>query len=81
MPDRELVLREKCEHGSTWGHSCAAHPQCALFRGDAHRCPGGSETVLDPERVVENVSVMQDVTTVADVRVRWFLDALGGSDE
>lgn len=68
----ELWRVRKCEHGAEG--RCGMHLRPWL-------CEGGSVEVLDPERVVTNVSVLQDVSTVADVRVRWFLDALGGSDE
>lgn len=41
MTDSQLVYRRPCEHGMLRDHRVA---------GEWQFCPGGSETVLDPDR-------------------------------
>lgn len=74
MPDRELVLRTRCGHGKKEAHN--------VWWNDDHmptRCPGGSETVLHPDRVLQIED--PEFGEISFIRVADVLDALGGSDE
>lgn len=75
MPDRELVLRTKCEHG-TVSRPCVC---VGLGTAEHYDCPGGSETVLDPDRVLQIED--PEFGEISFIRVADILDALGGSDE
>lgn len=79
MSDRELVLRVRCEHG--WARDHCDHDESGVHACDLGYCPGGSETVLHPERVLFEIDDETAFMNDPVVRVRDVLDALGGSDE
>jgi len=78
MPDRELVLRVRCGHGLSFG----PHPTELPTSPEACHsdCPGGSETVLDPERWLRLYCRLTEIRSIL-VKVQDVIDALGGSDE
>lgn len=72
MPDRELVLREKCEHGLSFG----PHPTELPTSPEACHsdCPGGSETVLHPDRVLRIED--PEFGEISFIRVQDVIDAV-----
>jgi len=77
MPDRELVLREKCPCGEgPTSFACTKTPLPTAISNEGW-CPGGSETVLDPERVV--FRAWDSHNQQYSITVQDMLDALGGS--
>ena len=86
----ELVLRVRCVHGRmacadmVCAHGAGEHPQDIEARASCW-CPGGRETVLDPERVAWDYGdTFIDFHTMAPIEQwRRIFDALtkGDSDE
>lgn len=77
MPDRELVLRTRCEHGGSG--ACRQYVGLPGLSAERTLCPGGSETVLHPDRVLQIED--PEFGEISFIRVQDVLDALGGSDE
>lgn len=82
MPDRELALRTKCEHGHSFGpHHGARSKTEEEFNAivGVEDCPGGSETVLDPvvlAQIIHDLQQEHGLETRHDIGLA-LIDALG----